>query len=149
AAPKPSWNLAVVQPKGDGPDVGPLRSTGPEEAPALTALREFFAGLARELSPEQATQLSGIQETITENIHQPPTDARLLFRAVKRLRLDPEQTEQVRTLEKEAMTAMRAARRDEAAESAISSDVRAKIDQLLNPLQRERFELTLEKLRGH
>lgn len=146
-APRPRWNIATVRPASERSPAGPLRSTQPAEETAMGALQQFFADLEAVLTADQQLELADVRATITETTHEPPTDTRLMFRAVKRIDLDKDQSEKIRTLEREARKAMRAAKRDEAAKAKVASMMQAKISAVLTPAQRGEFEKRLADLR--
>lgn len=121
-----------------------LRSLRPDPQAWLD---EFFSGLEAFLTPEQLATVRQYRDKLQpQGRDAGPGDVRFVLRAARRLRLEPEQRDKLRTIERDAMSALRKLRRrDREGRALLAEKVTDQIREILTPEQTERFEKLLER----
>ena len=146
--------MRAAEEAGDEQKIAELRAqldaNRPDRGPEM--LKDFFAKLEPILTDEQKPLLAAYQEKLAT---MPPAgpggppeagDIRSLFRATRRLKLDADQEDQVRELEREIMRTEREARRASAEERAtLFAEAKNKVRALLSDEQKAELDQALER----
>jgi len=110
----------------------------------------FFEQLSQILTEEQRQKLAAFRERLEgggPGAKAGPTDVRNVLRAVRRLELTDEQREQVRDIEREAISQYRKiGRRNQAEQAGLAAAVKREIAALLTAEQKEQFERAIQQL---
>lgn len=136
---------------GDEERVAELRRQMEEARPDSGSMFDgFYEELEKILNEEQIKRLAEFRQRVEgggPDEKRGPADVRDILRAAKRLRLDGEQKEGIRDIEREAIGAFRKiGRRDKEGQAGLAADVKADIIELLDAEQVEQFEEQLKRL---
>ncbi len=119
-----------------------LRSLRPDPQAWLD---QFFSGLEQFLTPEQLATVRQYRDKLQPQRDAGPSDVRFVLRAARRLRLDPDQRQRLRTIERDAQSALRQLRRrDREGRALLAEKVADQIREILTPQQAERFDKLLQ-----
>jgi hypothetical protein len=138
---------------GDDARVQELREQMEQSRPNQEAMFEgFFQDLSEILDEEQLERLTAFRETLSETRTGRTGEAeglREVLRAVKRLKLDSGQKEEIRDIEHEAIAAYRKIPRKNTDEhAALAKEVKAEIIEILDETQVEELERQLTRRGG-
>ena len=138
---------------GDDERVQELRRQLEETRPSQEAMFEgLFEELKDSLTEEQLERLVAFREELAtggRDRQGGPGDVRNVLRAAKRLRLDSDQKEQIREIEREAIGAYRKiSRQAKDEQAALAVETKAEIMKVLNEEQAKEFEDALKRLSG-
>ncbi|TWT40291.1 hypothetical protein RAS1_39990 [Phycisphaerae bacterium RAS1] len=142
--------MRAAREAGDEARVAELEKQMEAGQPDMTSMQnEFFEQLAAILNADQQKLLAEYRAEFTGEAagkSGSTADLKTILRAARRARLTSEQKDELRDIEKESLAAQKKLnRRDKEAQAALASQVREKIERLLEPQQKERFEQVLER----
>lgn len=135
---------------GDDAKVAELRKqmeAGQPDFEARTA--DFLTRIEGMLTPEQKTALGQFRDDVgiggTDGQAGDYVDVKDLIRMAKRVRLNDEQKDEFKDIERDAMRDYRKAGRDKDARAALSGQVQQDIEKILDDRQIERFHQQIER----
>jgi hypothetical protein len=145
--------MRAAREAGDDQRVQELRRQLEEARPSQEAMFEgLFKELQDMLTEEQLQRLVAFREELTtggRGGQGGPEDVRNVLRAVKRLRLEDDQKEKIREIEREAIGAYRKiSRQDKDEQTALATETKAEIMKVLNEEQGKEFENALKRVSG-
>ena len=152
---RPKWEeLREADEAGDTARADELRAELAEMRPGPESFREdFLDQVADFLHEDQLPKLAAFREQLAsggdaakkDEIDEP--DLRMIFQAIRRVRLESEQRDELKDIEREARKALRDIdRKDKAANADLVRATRTEIETLLTPAQKETFDQAMERL---
>lgn len=152
---QPMWEqMREAREAGDKEKVAELRAQMEQMQPDMNALETGFfqqvEGLLRDDQKQALTQfraqLGGGGDSLADD-SAAPEDLRQLMRALKRVRLNRSQKDEVRKIEREAQQSLRELdRKDDEGRAAVAAAAHQKINALLEPAQVQQLEDQLARL---
>lgn len=145
--------MREAQESGDEARVAEIRKQMDAQRPDMDAVyAEFLTQVEGILNPEQKTALADFRGELGLDIggaapadNSKAMDPREVLRLVKRLRLNDEQRDKFKEIEREVMSAYREARRDADKKAQLSEKLTDDVLAILDDAQKQRFESLLDR----